>query len=262
MVNSATPLSENLRREPLPGPLQDRVVLVTGATGGLGRATALAAARGGATVVLLGRKVRSLEQVYDAIALEQLAQPAIFPLDLEGASADDYDSLAASIAQGCGRLDGIVHAAARFDGLTPLAHVAPDPFLRTLHANLTAPWLLTRACLPLLQQRSDAAVVFVLEDPAETVKPYRGAYGIAKSALPALVAMLHAETDRTPLRIHGIRPQPMSTRLRARAYFAENPGRWPGPDACADAVVRLLSDSGSPWRGNVFDMGAATEPAG
>lgn len=237
-------------------PLRDRVVLVTGATGGLGRATAMAAARGGATLVLLGRKVRALEQLHDAISLEGLAQPAIYPLDLEGANAEDYDGLAEAIVQGCGRLDGIVHAAARFDGLTPLVHVAPDPFLRTLHANLTAPWLLTRACMPLLQARDDAAVVFVLEDPAEIVKPYRGAYGIAKAALPALVAMLHAETDRSSLRIHGIRPSPMATRLRARAYFAEDSGRWPAPDACADAVVRLLSDDASRWRGSVLDIAA------
>ena len=253
------PQAESASAKAHAGPLTDRVILVTGAAGGLGSATSMAAARAGATVVLLGRKVRPLEQLYDAIEREVLAQPAIFPLDLEGACADDFAALADAIASQCGRLDGIVHAAARFDGLTPLAHVAPDTFLRTLHANFAAPWLLTRACLPLLQQREDAAVVFVLENPTEVAKPYRGAYGLAKSALPALVAMLHAETDRTPLRIHGIRPHPMATRLRARAYFAEDPGRWPAPDACADAVVRLLGDDAGQWRGCVLDLTAAAE---
>lgn len=242
------------------GQLADRVILVTGAAGGLGRATCMAAARAGATVVLLGRKVRPLEQIYDAIRREALAEPAIFPLDLEGASADDYADLAEAIANNCGRLDGIVHAAARFDGLTPLAQIAPDAFLRTLHANLAAPWLLTRACLPLLQQRDDSAVVWVLDNPAEVSKPYRGAYGIAKSALPTMVAMLHAETDRTSLRIHGVRPLPMATRLRARAYFSEDASRWPAPDACADAIVRLLGDAATPWRGRVLVLAAASEP--
>ncbi|MEO6066081.1 MAG: SDR family NAD(P)-dependent oxidoreductase [Lysobacterales bacterium] len=253
-MSVALPLTKEAVPGPCAGPLTDRVILVVGAAGGLGCATSMAAARAGATVVLLGRKVRALEQLYDAICHEALAQPAIFPLDLEGATADDYAALADAIAGECGRLDGIVHAAARFDGLTPLAHVAPDAFMRTLHSNLAAPWLLTRACLPLLQHQSDAAVIFVLDDPAEVAKPYRGAYGVAKSALPALVAMLHAETDRTSLRIHGIRPGPMATRLRARAYFAEDAGQLSGPVACADAVVRLLGDGASPWRGKTVDV--------
>lgn len=256
-MSAGAPLAELGSTRAQAGPLTDRVVLVTGAAGGLGRATSIAAARAGAAVVLLGRKVRPLEQVYDSILREDLAQPAIFPLDLEGASGDDYVELADAIAKEFGRLDGIVHAAARFDGLTPLAHIAPDPFLRTLHANIAAPWLLTRACMPLLQQRCDAAVVFVLENPAEVAKPYRGAYGIAKSALPTLLAMLHAETDRTALRIHGIRPQPMATRLRARAYFAEDPGLLPTPEPCADAVVRLLGGALPEWRGRILDLAAS-----
>jgi len=238
------------------GALAGRVVMVTGAAGGLGRATALAAAREGATLILLGRKVRPLEQLYDAIVGEDCAQPAIYPLDLEGATAEDYEVLADAIGQQCGGLDAIVHAAARFDGLTPLAHVAPDAFLRVLHANLAAPWLLTRACLPMLSARGDSAVVFVLDDPVEIAKPYRGAYGIAKSALPTLVAMLHAETDRTSVRIHGVRPTPMATRLRARAYFAEDSCRLPTPDRCANAVLKILGDATHPSRGGVFSLDA------
>lgn len=240
-----------------PGMLAGRVVMVTGAAGGLGRATSIAAAREGATLILLGRKVRPLELLYDAIVREGCAQPAIYPLDLEGATAEDYEVLAETIGQQCGRLDAIVHAAARFDGLTPLVHVAPDAFLRVLHANLAASWLLTRACLPLLSVRSDAAVVFVLDDPAEIAKPYRGAYGIAKSALPTLVAMLHAETDRTSVRIHGVRPTPMATRLRARAYFAEDSGLLPAPDRCAEAVLKILGDDAHPWRGAVLSLDAS-----
>lgn len=233
--------------------LEGRVILVTGAAGALGHATALAAARAGACVVLLGRKVRPLERTYDAVAAAASAEPAIYPLDLEGATFEDYTAMAESIHAQCGGLDGIVHCAARFDGLTPLEHVEPDQFLRVLHANLSAPWLLTQACLPMLRARGDAAVVFVLEDPAINGAAYRGAYGLAKSALVSLVSMLHSESARSGLRVHGIRPPPMATRLRARAWFAEDAAKLPTPDASAQAIVRLLSGAGSDWRGRVLE---------
>ncbi len=261
MTAVATPATAGAAPAPS-GALAGRVVMVTGAAGGLGRATSIAAARQGATLVLLGRKIRPLEQLYDAIVGEGGAQPAIYPLDLEGATAQDYEDLADAIGRQCGRLDAIVHAAARFDGLTPLAHVAPDAFLRALHANLSAPWLLTRACLPMLAARADAAIVFVLDDAAEVARPYRGAYGIAKSALPALVAMLHAETDRTTVRVHGVLPTPMATRLRARAYFAEDSGRLPSPDHCAHAIVGIVADKAHALRGGVLSVVDASRSAG
>ncbi len=235
--------------------LAGRVILVTGAAGGLGHATALAAARAGACVVLLGRKVRPLERTYDEVAAAATVEPAIYPLDLEGATFEDYVTMADAIVAQCGGLDGIVHCAARFDGLTPLEHVEPGQFLRVLHANLAAPWLLTQACLPLLRARKDSAVVFVLEDPAVTGAAYRGAYGLAKSALVALVTMLHSETARSNLRVHGIRPSPMATQLRARAWFAEDPAKLPAPAGAAHAIVRLLSAAGCEWRGRVLEAG-------
>src|SRR5947209_6450457 len=129
---------------PRPDSLRDRVVLVAGATGGLGRACALASARAGANVVLLGRKVRALEKVYDEIQAIGGA-PAIYPLDLAGATPHDYAELAATLEREYGRLDGIVHAAAHFEGLRPAADIAPEEWLRALHVNLTAPFLLTQA---------------------------------------------------------------------------------------------------------------------
>src|SRR6185369_11074191 len=108
------------------GCLRERVVLITGASGGLGRASALAATRAGASVILLGRKVRALEKAYDELGALGLAQPAIYPLDLSGATPNDYAELAATIEREFGRLDGIVHAAAHFGGLQPAANIAPD----------------------------------------------------------------------------------------------------------------------------------------
>ena len=117
--------------------LQGRVVLVSGAYGGLGNNAAVACARAGATVVLLGRKVPKLNRVYDAVAAAG-PEPLLYPLDLEGASADDYADLAQRIDAELGRLDGVLHCAANFPGLTPLLQTDPAAFARALHVNLTA----------------------------------------------------------------------------------------------------------------------------
>ena len=126
--------------------LNDRVVLITGAAGGLGRATALAAASAGASVILLGRKVRPLEKLYDEIVALGRAQPAIYPMDLSGASPNDYADLAATFEKEFGRLDGLVHAAAYFDSLRPAANISADEWMKSLHVNVSAPFLLTQAC--------------------------------------------------------------------------------------------------------------------
>jgi NAD(P)-dependent dehydrogenase (short-subunit alcohol dehydrogenase family) len=236
--------------------LQDRVILIVGATGGLGRACALAAARAGASVVLLGRKVRALEKLYDEIAALKLATPAIYPLDLAGATPNDYAELAQTMQRECGRLDGIVHAAAHFDGLRPAAELPPEEWMRALHVNLTAPFLLTQACLPLLQQAADASVVFVLDDPARMGRAYWGGYGAAKHALAGLASILHQETENGVVRVHALLPAPMRTTLRRTAYFGENTLALPLPDATASAAVYLLGADAADARGRVLDLRA------
>lgn len=187
-------------RTPAPGCLRDRVVLVTGAGGGLGRATALAAAQAGANVVLLGRKVRVLERLYDELEAHGGPTPAIYPLDLEGATPRDYEALADTLAREFGRLDGIAHCAAHFNTLQPFGQIEPLEWARTQHVNVTAPLWLTQACLPLLEKAADAAVVFVLDDPQRMGRAYWGAYGVAKQALATLVSILHEETENSAAR--------------------------------------------------------------
>jgi NAD(P)-dependent dehydrogenase (short-subunit alcohol dehydrogenase family) len=232
--------------------LAGRVVLVTGAHGGLGAAAAQACARAGATVVLLGRKVPKLNRVYDAIAKDPagLPEPVNYPFDLAGAGFGDHAELAARIGAQLGRLDGLLHCAAEFSGLTPLEHTDPGDFARTLHVDLTARWWLTQACLPLLRQSVDASVVFVLDDQVPAA--YRGAYGIAQHGQRALLDTLHAEHGRGPVRFHGLRPGPLRTPLRARAYVAEEDRRARDPGAAAGACVTLLSPAGAPYRGQVW----------
>ena len=231
--------------------LAGRVVLVTGAHGGLGAEAAKACARAGATVVLLGRKLPKLNRVYDAVkALGP--EPALYPVDLAGADPADYAQLAEKIASELGGLHGVLHCAAEFTGLAPLEATEPEAFVRCLHVNLTAPWLLTQACLPWLRKSGDSAVVFTTDDPARVGKAYWGAYGLAKQGLAALVRQLSAETDQTPVRVCGLEPGPMRTDLRARAYADEAQLRVPGPAAYAAACVHLLSPAGLAHRGTVW----------
>jgi len=232
-------------------PLSGRVVLVTGANGGLGSAAAIACARAGATVVLLGRKVAKLNRVYDAVAVVG-AEPLLYPLDLEGASPEDYAELAGRIDTELGHLDGLLHCAADFHGLTPLLQTDPAAFARAIHVNLTAPWWLSQACLPLLAKVDDAALVFALDDAARVGQAYWGGYGIAQHGLAALVGMLHAELANTRVRVAGLQPGPMRTALRAKAYVEENDRLAHDPAAYANAVVTLLSPAGAVHRGQVW----------
>ena len=236
------------------GSLRGRVVLVAGAAGGVGGAAARAAAAAGATVVLLGRRVKPLERLYDELVAAGGAQPAIYPLDLEGATPEDHAMLAERIEAECGRLDGIVLAAARFTGLIPLAQSEPLEFLRSIHVNLTAQWLLLQSCLPLLARADDPSVVFVLEDAARVGKAYWGGYGVARHALAMLATMLASESENSPLRVHGLLPPPLRTALRARAYIAEDPTALPAPDALAPAITYLLGPDGREARGCVLDL--------
>ena len=233
------------------GALQERVVLLTGAHGGLGTAAAIACAQAGATLILLGRKVPRLNRVYDAVAAAG-TEPLLYPLDLEGASPDDYAQMVERIESELGRLDGVLHCAADFAGLTPLEHTDPAAFARALHVNLTAPWWLSQACLPLLSQAPDAALVFAVDDPARVGKAFWGGYGVAQHGLAGLVRMLHAELASTTVRVSGLQPGPMRTALRAKAYVEESVKLAADPDRYAPACVTLLSPAGAAHRGLVW----------
>ncbi|MDY1548104.1 SDR family NAD(P)-dependent oxidoreductase [Luteibacter sahnii] len=242
------------RWAPSPGVLADRVVLVTGATGGLGGETVRALVRGGATVVITGRKVRALEALYDELVALGGPQPVIHPLDLESATPTDYAALADGIEAELGRLDGVVHAAAHFHELTPIAMHKPDDWLRALQVNVSAPFALTQACMPLLGRASDSAVVFVFDDPERVSRAHWGGYGVSKAALERMAAVLHAENARGTMRVHALLPPPMRTALRRAAYYGENTLDRPLPSAAAEAIVYLLSGAGVDARGTVLDL--------
>ncbi|MEF3193463.1 MAG: SDR family NAD(P)-dependent oxidoreductase [Halothiobacillaceae bacterium] len=208
-------------------------LLLTGATGGLGRATVMEAARRGARLILLGRKPEALMQLADEVAAAGHLEPLLHAIDLSGAQAEDYAQLAELVAAQAGRLDGLLHLAADVGAPAPLAHVDPTVWNRLLRVNLTAPFLLTRACLPLLKASKGRAVF--IGDACEAA--YLGAYGVAKAGLARQVAQWAEE--QPGIRVELFTPPPMPTPLRARIFPGEGPEAGLTP---VDDVVQVLLD--------------------
>ena len=241
---------------PVRGAFAGRAVLVTGAGDGLGRSVAIGAARCGAEVILLGRTVAKLEATHDRIVESGGPTPAIYPMDLAGAGRTDYEELAQRIVEAYGALHGIVHAAATFSGLAPLAHLEPGDWLRTLHVNLTAPYLVTTACLPLLQRVPDATVVFVGDALGRRVRAYWGAYAVSKAGVEGLAKVLAEEVEAagTP-RVTCVNPGPMRTSLRRRAFPAEPSDSASEPDAVAGGLLFALDPAAPIENGAGADVG-------
>jgi NAD(P)-dependent dehydrogenase (short-subunit alcohol dehydrogenase family) len=238
---------------PPAGLLKDRVVLITGAGDGLGRATALLCARLGATVILAGRTVAKLEAVYDIVRNEGGTEPAIYPLNLAGATWTDYEQLAATLGREFGALHGLVHCAAHFKGFAPLAVIEPQDWLESLQVNLTAPFALTRHCLPLLEKAAQASVVFVSDESGRRGKAYAGAYGVAKFALEGLMQTWAQELEAGGrVRVNSLDPGPMDTALRRRGY-ADKSGAG-DPAAIAPAMAWLLGPDSRPASGRAFTL--------
>jgi len=231
---------------PSPDLLTGRVVLITGAGSGFGRALAIACAESGATVILSGRNRAKLDRIYDEIsALEGAPQPAIAQLDLSTATAVDYDQLAATIEAEFGRLDGLVHAAALLGERTPLEQYDVPTWCRVLHVNLTAPFILTQVLLTNLRKSADASVIFVSSGIVKNPQPYWGAYAVSKNGLESVRLLLASELEGEPnIRINSMNPGRMRTALRAVAYPAEDPNTVPTPASVTGPFLYLLSARG------------------
>ena len=190
--------------KPAPDLLKDRVILVTGASDGIGAAAAKSFAAHGATVVLLGRNIRKLEKVYDEIEALGAPQPAIYPMNLDGAATKDYTALAETLDKEFGRLDGLLHNAALLGTLTPLDQYDLEQWAKVMQVNLHAPYLLTRAVLPLLRNTTDASVIFTSSQVGRKGRAYWGAYGVACFGLEGLMQILAVELDsQERLRVNG-----------------------------------------------------------
>lgn len=238
---------------PAPDLLRDRVILITGASGGLGGALACACAALGATVVLTGRSVRKLEAVYDRIEAAGGPQPAILPMNLMTATWVEYEAFAGALDQNFGRLDGLVHAAAHFKGFSTLEDLEPREWLDSLQVNLTAPYTLTRLCLPLLRKSADASVVQIADEGGRRVRAFHGIYGIAKRGAETLGAAFALELRNEPgLRFNSYDPGPMRTEFRTRGYAGESAAATPPPETRLARLLWLLGPDSRGVSGQAF----------
>lgn len=237
-----------------PDLLQGRVILVTGAGDGIGRACALACAAHGATVVLLGRTLAKLEAVYDKIEKAGYPQPAICPLNLETAAEKDYNDLADQLFDTFGKLDGLVHNAAQLGPRTLLDQVKNEDWLRLMQVNVNAPFALTKAMMPLLRAAPDASVIFVSSSVGRRARAYWGPYAVSKFALEGLMQVLADEQEGTSeIRVNSINPGATRTAMRKAAYPAEEPEKNPEPADIMPAFLYLLGPDSRKVNGQALD---------
>jgi NAD(P)-dependent dehydrogenase (short-subunit alcohol dehydrogenase family) len=244
-----------------PGLLRERVLLVTGASGGIGAELARTLARHGASVILHGRSMERLERVYDEILRAGGPEPAILPLDLATASERDFDNVEQTVRGQLGRLDGIVHSAAHFVHLTALEHERLDDWLRMLRVNVAAPFALTRACLPLLRVAPDASVIVTSETHALKPAAWWGGFAVSKSALSAYLRVQADEWEALPnLRINLVVPGKVDSPCRRRTHPGEAPSARATIASVMPLYLYLLGPDSRGVSGQTFDAEALRVP--
>ena len=234
--------------------LQDRVILITGAGDGIGATAARTFAAHGATVILLGKTIPKLESVYDAITSAGHPQPAIYPMDLEGANYDDFEDLAVRLDQEFGRLDGLLHNAAFLGARMMIEQYDLKLWARVMHINLTAPFLLSRACLPVLRKSTDARVVFTSTGVARKGRAYWGAYGVSKAGADNLMQIMADELEtNTAIRVNSVDPGVVATRMRRLAFPAEDASKLPTAESIMPTYLYLFGPESAQETAQIFD---------
>ncbi len=227
------------------GLLKDRVILISGAYGGLGREVVMECARLGATVILLGRSLPHLEKLYDEIEERGYPQAGIVPLDLEGAALKDYEDLASTIDKEFGQLNGLIHCAAILGSPTPLQAYDMMEWSKVMYCNLHGPIMLTQTLMPLMDKSPNASIIFSADDRNTA---YWGAYGASKAALKASAEILADETENLTnenneprIAVNLVNPGPMRTKLRSKAFPGELPTEVPEPKTKINAYIYLVA---------------------
>ena len=235
--------------------LDGKTILVTGAGDGIGRVAALTYARYGATVLLLGRTSSKLEYVYDEIESFGGKQPAMLPMNLEGATYAEMQKLANLIHREVGRLDGVLHNAGMLGPLTPLEMYDVDMFAQVMKINFTSTFMLTQALLPLLKDAPHGSIVFTSSSVGTHPRAFWGAYALSKQAVEGMSDIFTQETQNTTnLRFNCVNPGGTRTNMRAHAYPGENPMSLKTPDDIMAGYVCLMSDESIGVRGQVVEL--------
>lgn len=223
------------------GLLNGRVILITGASDGIGKALAICAAGLGARIILHGRNPGKLEATYDEIvAVRSAPRPTIVVMDLATADSDAYLSLSAGIEKEFGRLDGLVHNAGILGKRTSIEQYDAGEWQRVMHVNLTAVFALTQVLLPVLRQSEDPSVIFTSSGVGRVGKAFWGAYSVSKFGTEALAQILAEENRHTPLRSNCVNPGATRTGMRLQAYPAEDRDLLKTPQQVLPAYIYLL----------------------
>lgn len=256
MVNTAIP--QPLCSYSPPDDLLDaRVVMVTGASDGIGRAVSLACARCGATVIALDKKARRLEILYDEVVAAGYPEPVLAVQDLEKLDWEKAQGIAAGVAHDFGRLDALLHNAGELRSLSPLHAYDLGQWDLIMQVNLRAPYLLTRATLPLLRAADHASLIFTSADVGRRGRAYWGAYGVAYAGVEGLARIWAEELENnTAIRVNTLDPGPVRTRLRGLAYPGEDPQSIPDAGVVVPAYLYLLGDESKEVRGRALNAQA------
>jgi NAD(P)-dependent dehydrogenase (short-subunit alcohol dehydrogenase family) len=240
--------------------LRDRIILITGAGDGIGRAAAISFAKHGATVILLGKTIARLEAVYDEIENtvtaygEKCSQPAIYPLKLGGATMQDYETMHDALDKEFGRLDGLLHNASILGQRKSILDTSLSDWNDVLNVNLTSQFMLTKALLPLLQKSDDASLLFTSSGVGRKGRAFWGAYAVSKFSTEALSQILADELDTTSnIRVNCINPGATNTAMRRMAYPAELPSVNPLPEQIMAAYLYLVGEDSKGVTGQSFD---------
>ncbi|MFC4699151.1 YciK family oxidoreductase [Glaciecola siphonariae] len=233
--------------------LANKVILVTGAGDGIGKQAALTYAECGATVILLGRTLKKLEQTFDEIVAQGSAEPSIVPLDHEGASAAHYQGLIDTIAGEYGKLDGILLNASVLGALCPFSEIKEKEFDQVMQINVKAQYLLVQAALPLIKQNDTASVVFTTSSVGRQGRAFWGTYSMSKFATEGMMQILADEHKKKNIRFNCINPGATRTDMRAKAYPGEDPKTLKTPKQIMPSYVYLMSDVSRGVNGQSLD---------
>ena len=233
--------------------LKDQVILVTGASDGIGEAIAKAYAEHGATVILHGRNIEKLEAVYDDIVAAGSPQPAILPLDLQNAAQQQYLSLAATIRTELGRLDGILHNAAMISELSPIEFTEANLWHEMMQVNINSVFMLTQACLPLLKESPAASIITTSSGVGKKGRAFWGPYAVSKFAIEGFTQVLADELEGTNIRVNAINPGATRTKMRATAFPAEDASRLSTPSELANLYLYLMGIDSQAVNGQPID---------